>query len=69
MSHTNEKGMVVGKRYMLTYKTESLIRIAILRYSDFLVGSERDKYEQEYLFNVNTKELISYTPPRQYKLR
>jgi hypothetical protein len=35
MSHTNEKGMVVGKRYILTYKTESLIRIAILRYSDF----------------------------------
>jgi hypothetical protein len=63
MSHTNEKGMVVGKRYMLTHKTESLIRIAILRYSDFLVGSERDKYELEYLFNVNTKELISYTPP------
>lgn len=69
MSHTNEKGMVVGKRYMLTYKTESLIRIAILRYSNFLVDSERDKYELEYLFNVNTKELISYTPPRQYKLR
>lgn len=63
MSHTNEKGMVVGKRYMLTYKNESLTKIYILKYSDFLVGAERDKYELEYSFNVNTGELDSFTSP------
>tara|TARA_Y100001958_G_C21231475_1_gene557255 strand:- start:2491 stop:2628 length:138 start_codon:yes stop_codon:yes gene_type:complete len=44
MSHTNEKGMVVGKRYMLTYKDESTTGINILKYSKF-TDKDTDVYQ------------------------
>ena len=52
MSHTNEKGMVVGKRYMLTYKYGWTEEIAILKYSEYTGagGGDTDKYDVEYLF-------------------
>jgi len=56
MSHTNEKGMVVGKRYMLTYKTEKLTQITILKYSAF-TDKDTDIYHIEHLLNTKTGEL------------
>ena len=56
MSHTNEMGMVVGKRYMLTYKYGQTKEIAILKYSEFTGngGGDTDKYDVEYLLNTKT---------------
>lgn len=56
MSDTNEKGMVVGKRYMLTYKTEKITQITILKYSEF-TDRDTDRYDVEYLLNTKTGEL------------
>ena len=56
MSHTNEIGMVVGKRYMLTYKTESLTVIAILKYSEF-TERDTDIYHIEHLLDTKTDKL------------
>ena len=67
MSHTNEKGMVVGKRYMLTDNSSGEDIIYILKYSRFLNGAERDEYEVEYLFNVDTGKLETPKPPSNIK--
>mgnify|MGYP001276487022 CR=1 FL=1 len=56
MSHTNEIGLVVGKRYMITYKYEQTQEIAILKYSEF-TDRNTDLYDVEYLLNTKTGKL------------
>ena len=56
MSHTNEIGLVVGKRYMITYKYNQTQQIAILKYSEF-ADRDTDIYDIEHLLNTKTGEL------------
>ena len=62
-----KKGMVVGKRSMLTDNLSGEDIIYILKYSRFFYGAERDEYEVEYRFNVDTGELETPKPPRNIK--